>query len=111
MSRPKTYPNPWPAAGEPEYSATEEPAAALSSAMAYWANPLLSDESDAVHRRVRAVVPERTARRMAAEPVPRAAPERAADADRDLSRHAGELSMARDATPRATPAATPRRVS
>ena len=25
----KTYPNPWPAEGEPEYSATEDPAAAL----------------------------------------------------------------------------------
>jgi Protein of unknown function (DUF1800) len=41
----KTYPHPWPAEGEPEYSATEEPAAALSSALAYWGNPLLSSES------------------------------------------------------------------
>jgi len=41
----KTYPNPWPATGEPVYSATENPAAALSSALAYWANPLLSAES------------------------------------------------------------------
>jgi uncharacterized protein (DUF1800 family) len=41
----KTYPHPWPAEGEPEYSATEEPAAALSSALSYWANPLLSTES------------------------------------------------------------------
>ncbi|HEY1457129.1 MAG TPA: DUF1800 domain-containing protein [Solirubrobacteraceae bacterium] len=42
----KTYPNPWPGAGEPEYSATEEPSEALSSALAYWANPLLSGESE-----------------------------------------------------------------
>jgi hypothetical protein len=42
----KTYPNPWPKEGEPEYSATEEPAAALSSALAYWGNPLLSGESE-----------------------------------------------------------------
>jgi len=41
----KTYPNPWPPEGEPEYSATEDPAAALASALAYWANPLLSAES------------------------------------------------------------------
>jgi hypothetical protein len=41
----KTYANPWPKPGEPKYSATEEPAAALESAMAYWANPLLSGES------------------------------------------------------------------
>jgi uncharacterized protein (DUF1800 family) len=41
----KTYPNPWPAQGELEYSATEDAAAALSSAMAYWGNPLLSEES------------------------------------------------------------------
>jgi Protein of unknown function (DUF1800) len=43
----KTYPNPWADAekGESVYSATEEPAAALASAMAYWGNPLLSTES------------------------------------------------------------------
>jgi hypothetical protein len=41
----KTYPNPWPAEGEPEYSATEEPTAALTSALAYWGNPQLSSES------------------------------------------------------------------
>jgi hypothetical protein len=40
------YPNPWPAEGQAEYSATEEPAAALSSALAYWANPILSVESE-----------------------------------------------------------------
>jgi uncharacterized protein (DUF1800 family) len=40
------YPNPWPAEGQAEYSATEEPAAALSSALAYWANPILSAESE-----------------------------------------------------------------
>jgi Protein of unknown function (DUF1800) len=40
-----TYPNPWPAKGEPVYSATEEPAEALLSAMAYWGNPPLSAES------------------------------------------------------------------
>jgi uncharacterized protein (DUF1800 family) len=43
----KTYPNPWADAekGESVYSATEEPAAALASAMSYWANPLLTSES------------------------------------------------------------------
>jgi uncharacterized protein (DUF1800 family) len=43
----KTYPNPWPRAGEPTYSETEEPAAALASALAYWGNPGLSSESQA----------------------------------------------------------------
>ena len=33
--------------GRTAYSATEEPAAALASAMGYWANPLLSSESTA----------------------------------------------------------------
>jgi Protein of unknown function (DUF1800) len=41
----KTYPNPWPSKGQPEYSATEDPATALSSALSYWANPPLSTES------------------------------------------------------------------
>jgi uncharacterized protein (DUF1800 family) len=40
-----TYPNPWPAQGEPVYSATEDPDAALANALAYWANPPLSSES------------------------------------------------------------------
>jgi hypothetical protein len=42
----KTYPNPWPANGQPQYSPTEDPATALSSALTYWANPLLSAESE-----------------------------------------------------------------
>ena len=44
----KTYPNPWADAekGESVYSATENPAEALASALAYWANPLLSSESE-----------------------------------------------------------------
>ncbi len=41
----KTYENPWPKAGEPKYSETEEPAAALANAMSYWGDPLLSSES------------------------------------------------------------------
>ena len=42
----KTYANPWPdAEGRTRYSETEEPAAALASAMSYWGNPLLSSES------------------------------------------------------------------
>jgi hypothetical protein len=40
-----TYANPWPKESEPKYSETEEPASALASAMGYWANPLLSTES------------------------------------------------------------------
>jgi hypothetical protein len=42
----KSYPNPWPATGEPVYSASEDAEAALSSALAYWANPALSSESE-----------------------------------------------------------------
>jgi Protein of unknown function (DUF1800) len=41
----KTYANPWPQTGEAKYSETEEPAAALASALSYWGNPLLSSES------------------------------------------------------------------
>ncbi len=41
----KSYPNPWPGAGEAKYSEGEEPSEALASALAYWANPGLSDES------------------------------------------------------------------
>jgi uncharacterized protein (DUF1800 family) len=41
----KSYPDPWPAKGQPEYSATEDPAAALESALSYWAEPQLSVES------------------------------------------------------------------
>jgi uncharacterized protein (DUF1800 family) len=41
----KTYPNPWPSAGQPKYSESEEPAEALASALGYWANPGLSGES------------------------------------------------------------------
>jgi uncharacterized protein (DUF1800 family) len=40
-----SYPNPWPAEGQPGYSETEDPATALSSAMSYWGNPLLTEES------------------------------------------------------------------
>jgi len=43
----KSYPNPWPGAGEAKYSATEEPSDALASAFAYWANPALSSDSQA----------------------------------------------------------------
>jgi len=43
----KTYPNPWPSAGEPGYDPTEDPVTALSNALAYWANPILSAESEA----------------------------------------------------------------
>jgi len=42
----KTYPNPWPSTGEPVYSATEDPDAALTNALAYWASPALSEESE-----------------------------------------------------------------
>jgi hypothetical protein len=41
----KSYPNPWPAKGQPEYAATESPAAALESALSYWGEPRLSSES------------------------------------------------------------------
>jgi hypothetical protein len=42
----KTYPDPWPREGKPEYSATETPTEALANALAYWANPPLSRESE-----------------------------------------------------------------
>jgi uncharacterized protein (DUF1800 family) len=42
----KTYPNPWPAKGQPQYDPTENAATALSSALAYWADPLLSSASE-----------------------------------------------------------------
>jgi hypothetical protein len=42
----KTYPNPWPGAGEPKYSETETAGEALASALAYWGNPQLSGESE-----------------------------------------------------------------
>ncbi len=41
----KSYPNPWPSEGEPEYSPTESAGAALASALGYWGNPPLSEES------------------------------------------------------------------
>ena len=90
----KTYANPWPQKGEPEYSETEEPAAALASATAYWANPLLSSESAQCIADLRAVLPGGHEQdEVGAEPLPGDAPERAADADRHLPRHAGELSI------------------
>jgi uncharacterized protein (DUF1800 family) len=42
----KTYPNPWPSTGEPVYSPTEDPEAALANALAYWAGPVLSAQSE-----------------------------------------------------------------
>jgi hypothetical protein len=41
-----TYPNPWPAEGEPQYDPTETAAQALQSALAYWGQPPLSSESE-----------------------------------------------------------------
>jgi uncharacterized protein (DUF1800 family) len=40
-----SYANPWPRQGEAQYSETEEPPEALSSATSYWGEPLLSAES------------------------------------------------------------------
>jgi hypothetical protein len=42
----KTYPNPWPPEGQPGYDPTEDPITALANALAYWANPPLSSESE-----------------------------------------------------------------
>ena len=41
----KTYPNPWPAEGQPKYSETEDSATALGSALSYWGSPQLSEQS------------------------------------------------------------------
>jgi Protein of unknown function (DUF1800) len=43
----KSYANPWPGEGEPEYSATEQPSAALANALGYWADPALTNGSSA----------------------------------------------------------------
>ena len=42
-----SFVNPWPGAGEPHYSESEEPAEAMASAMAYWGQPQLSGDSSA----------------------------------------------------------------
>ncbi len=42
----KTYCDPWPEAGQPRYSETEEPAQAMAAALAYWSEPSLSSESE-----------------------------------------------------------------
>jgi len=41
----KSYCNPWPGKGEPQYSETEEAPEALESAYGYWGRPRLSAES------------------------------------------------------------------
>jgi Protein of unknown function (DUF1800) len=41
----KSYVDPWPQEGEPAYDATETTSKAMASALSYWANPLLSGES------------------------------------------------------------------
>ncbi len=43
----RSYPNPWPGEGEAEYSATEDPQEALASALSYWGQPALSEETRA----------------------------------------------------------------
>jgi hypothetical protein len=43
----KSYANPWPGEGEPEYSATERALDAFANALSYWAEPGLSGESTA----------------------------------------------------------------
>jgi uncharacterized protein (DUF1800 family) len=42
----KSYPDPWPQAGAPAYDGGEDATTAMSSALAYWANPLLSPETE-----------------------------------------------------------------
>jgi hypothetical protein len=41
----RSYADPWPGKGEPAYSATEDAATALASALGYWGNPPLTDDS------------------------------------------------------------------
>ena len=92
----KNYPNPWP--GRRRSRTTAKPRTrreALASALAYWGEPGALRRIAAVHRRIRPDLPGRGGHRpVAAEPLPGDPPERAADADRDLPRHAGELTMA-----------------
>ena len=47
----KTYPNPWPAEGEPEYSATEDPDAALVERARLLGQPAPVARIGTVHRR------------------------------------------------------------
>ena len=92
----KTYANPWPQEGEPEYSDTEEPAAALAERDGLLGQPAAVRRIAAVHRRVRAVLPGgMTTAEWEQSPLPGDPPERAAHADRHLPRHAGELTMAK----------------
>jgi hypothetical protein len=42
----KSYADPWPGEGETGYDPTENGAAAMFNARAYWANPVLSAESE-----------------------------------------------------------------
>jgi len=89
------YVHPWPEEGEPEYSKTEDSAEALANAMTYWGNPLLLPNRCSASQPSRKPVPWLIRNGMGGEPLPGDAPERAADADRDLPRHAGELTMAK----------------
>ncbi len=41
----KNYPDPWAQAG-PKYDPSEEPASAMAGALGYWANPVLSPETE-----------------------------------------------------------------
>ena len=84
------------AAGEPQYSATEDPDNGAAKARSpTGANPLSPTNPGECIAAFRRLLPARGRRRpLAAEPLPGDPPERAADADRNVPRHAGELTMA-----------------
>ncbi len=94
----KTYPNPWPANGAAAPTARpRNPPRRSRERTRLLGTTRAVGRIAAVHRGLRAVVPAGVATaRVAAEPLPRDAPERAAHADRDLPRHAGELSDGRE---------------
>ena len=85
-------------------TAKPRPRGSPQNALAYWGNPALSGEAGNASLRSRAHASKVSQPRVAAEPLPRAAPERAAHADRDLSRPAGELTIVRAAPATTSPA-------
>ncbi len=87
-------PNPWPGKGPTRIQRQTRTAAdrAAVSALAYWANPRCpANPQQCIADFAATSCLKGTARAVGAEPLPGDAPERAADADRDLPGHAGEL--------------------
>ncbi len=93
----KSYPNPWPAERRTGIQRNRDrPRSAGERAWPTGASPRSSAESQqCIAAFAESCLSRRRHRQMAAQPLPGDPPERAADADRDLPRHAGELTMAK----------------